>query len=210
MTRFLFVRHGAHDFIERGVIAGRQPGVHLNSAGRKQAEQIAEAFSMLPINGIYCSPLERACETASPLAAKLGLMLQIAEEFNEIDFGAWTNCAFAELEGVPEWKQWNSFRSSAVIPGGESMIAVQARALKKISELRTRCGLVAVFSHGDVIRAVLAHFLSVHLDLFQRLQIDPGSASLVEFDTTCVRVQCVNVPAHSATAITSFFPAGHR
>jgi broad specificity phosphatase PhoE len=206
MTRFLFVRHGNHDLIERGVIAGRQPGVHLNARGNKQAEQIAEAFSLLPIDGIYCSPLERACETASPLATKLGLPLQIAEEFNEIDFGAWTNCAFADLEDVPQWKQWNFFRSSAVIPYGESMVAVQARALQKISELRTRCGLVAIFSHGDVIRAVLAHFLAVHLDLFQRLQIDPGSASLVEFATTYVRVQCVNVPAQSATAITSFFP----
>jgi probable phosphoglycerate mutase len=207
MTRFLFVRHGAHDLIERGVIAGRQPGVHLNADGRKQAEQIAEALSTLPINAIYCSPLERACETASPWAAKVGLTLQIAEEFNEIDFGAWTNCAFAELEDVPEWKQWNCFRSSAVIPGGESMIAVQARALKKISELRTRCGVIAVFSHGDVIRAVLAHFLSVPLDLFQRLQIDPGSTSLIEFDTTWVRVPCLNIPAYDATAIRSFFPS---
>jgi probable phosphoglycerate mutase len=206
MTGFLFVRHAAHDLIERGVIAGRQSGVHLNACGKKQAEQLAEALSMLPINAIYCSPLERASETASPLAAKLRLPLQIAEEFNEIDFGAWTNCAFAELRDVPQWKQWNSSRSTAVIPEGESMIAVQARALKKISELQTCHGLMTVFSHGDVIRAVLAHFLTVPLDLFQRLQIDPASASLVEFDTTCVRVLCVNLPVQSATAITSFFP----
>ena len=210
MTRFLFVRHAAHNLIERGVIAGRQSGVHLNARGKKQAEQLAEALSMLPINAIYCSPLERASETASPLAAKLRLPLQIAEEFNEIDFGAWTNCAFAELRDGPQWKQWNSFRSMAVIPEGESMIAVQARALTKILELQRCHVLLAVFSHGDIIRAVIAHFLTVPLDLFQRLQIDPASASLVELDTTCVRVLCVNVPVHSATTITSFFPSSTK
>jgi broad specificity phosphatase PhoE len=192
MTRFLFVRHGAHDFIERGVIAGRQPGVHLNAQGRKQAEQIAEALSTLPIDAIYCSPLERACETASPWAAKVGLTLQIAEEFNEIDFGAWTNCAFAELEDVPEWKQWNSFRSGSAAPGGESMVAVQARATRKVLELRTRHSFVAIFTHGDIIRAVLAHFLGVHLDLFLRIEIDLASASWIELHEAAVRIRLVN------------------
>ena len=89
-------------------------------------------------------------------------------------------------------------------------IAVQARALTKILELQRCHGLLAVFSHGDIIRAVIAHFLTVPLDLFQRLQIDPASASLVELDTTCVRVLCVNVPVHSATTITSFFPSSTK
>ncbi len=192
MTRFLFVRHGVHDLIEREVIAGRQPDIHLNARGRKQAEQIAEALSTLPIDAIYCSPLERACETAKPLAAKLGLPLQIAEEFNEIDFGAWTNCAFAELENVPEWKQWNSFRSGSAAPGGESMVAVQARAVRKVSELRTRHSFVTIFTHGDIIRAVVAHFLGVHLDLFLRIEIDPASASWIELHEAAVRVRLVN------------------
>lgn len=192
MTDFLFVRHGAHDLIEREVIGGRQPDVHLNARGRKQAEQIAEALSTLPINAIYCSPLERACETARPLAAKLGLPLQIAEEFNEIDFGAWTNCAFAELENVPEWKQWNSFRSGSVVPGGESMVAVQARAVGKVAELRTRHSFVTIFTHGDIIRAVVAHFLGVHLDLFLRIQIDPASVSWIELHEAAVRIRLVN------------------
>jgi probable phosphoglycerate mutase len=192
MTPFLFVRHGAHDLIEREVIAGRQAGLHLNARGTKQAEQIAEALSMLPIDGIYCSPLERACETASPLAAKLGLPLQIAEEFNEIDFGGWTNCAFAELENVPKWQQWNSFRSGSAAPGGESMLTVQARAVRKVSELRTRHSFVTIFTHGDIIRAVLAHFLGVPLDLFLRIEIDPASANWIELGEAAVRVRLVN------------------
>ncbi|HEX4652969.1 MAG TPA: histidine phosphatase family protein [Candidatus Udaeobacter sp.] len=198
MRRFLFVRHAAHDLMERGVIAGRQSGVHLNACGREQAQQLVERLSLLPIEAIYCSPLERACETAMPLANTLRLPLQIADEFNEIDFGAWTGCTFAELKDVPEWQQWNSFRSTAVIPGGESMLAVQARALKKMSELAKHHAFVAVFSHGDVIRALLAHFLGIHLDLFQRIEIDSASASLIELGDSSVRVRLVNANAASS------------
>jgi broad specificity phosphatase PhoE len=197
MTRFLFVRHAAHDLLSLGVIAGRQSGVHLNALGMKQAEQIADRLSVLPIEAIYCSPLERACETAAPLASRLGLPLQIAEEFNEIDFGDWTNCAFVELNGVPEWQRWNQFRSAACTPNGDSMLAVQARTLAKMFELRTCHEFVAVFTHGDVIRAVLAHFLGVHLDLFQRIEIDCCSASLVELDEQSIRVRLVNGNAAS-------------
>jgi probable phosphomutase (TIGR03848 family) len=192
MSCFLFVRHATHDLLTRGVIAGRTPGVHLNPVGRKQAEAIAERLSILPIDTIYCSPLERACETAGPLASKLQLPVQIAEQFNEIDFGDWTNRPFAELDAVPEWQQWNWFRSGAIAPHGESMLQVQARAVAKISELSTRHSFVAVFTHGDLIRAVLAHFLGVPLDLFQRIEIDPGSASVVDLGTCSVRVRVVN------------------
>jgi broad specificity phosphatase PhoE len=197
MTRFLFVRHAAHDLLSRGVIAGRQPGVHLNALGKRQAEQIADRLSLLPIEAIYCSPLKRACETAIPLASRLGLPLQIAQEFNEIDFGEWTNCAFVDLKDVPEWRRWNQFRSAALTPSGDSMLAVQARTLAKMLELRTSHKFVAVFTHGDVIRAVLAHFLGVHLDLFQRIEIACCSASMVELDEHSVRVRLVNGNAAS-------------
>ena len=192
MTQFLFVRHGAHNLLTPGVICGRQPDVHLNVLGKQQSEQIAERLATLPIDAIYCSPLERARETAGPLAAKLGLAVQNAEEFNEIDVGAWTNRTVAELENVPEWQQWNSFRSGAVAPGGESMVAVQARAVAKVRELRTQHSFVAIFTHADIIRAVLAHFLGVHLDLFLRIEIDPASASWIELYEAAVRVRLVN------------------
>jgi probable phosphoglycerate mutase len=192
MTQFLFVRHAAHDLLTAGVICGRQPDVHLNALGKQQAEQIAERLATLPIDAIYCSPLERARETAGPLAAKLGLAVQNAEEFNEIDVGAWTNRTVAELENFPEWQHWNSFRSGAVAPGGESMVAVQARAVGKVSELRTRHSFVTIFTHADIIRAVLAHFLGVHLDLFLRIEIDPASASWIELHEAAVRVRLVN------------------
>ena len=192
MTQFLFVRHGAHDLLTPGVMCGRQPEVHLNVLGKQQAEQIAERLATLPIDAVYCSPLERARETADPLATKLGVALRVAEEFNEIDIGVWTNRTVTELENFPEWRQWNSFRSGVVAPGGESMVAVQARAVAKVSELRTRHNFVTVFTHADIIRAVLAHFLGVHLDLFLRIEIDPASASWIELYEAAVRVRLVN------------------
>ena len=192
MTQFLFVRHGAHNLLTPGVICGRQPDVHLNVLGKQQSEQIAERLATLSIDAIYCSPLERARETAGPLAAKLGLAVQNAEEFNEIDVGVWTNRTVAELENVPEWQRWNSFRSGAVAPGGESMVAVQGRAVAKVRELRTQHSFVTIFTHADIIRAVLAHFLGVHLDLFLRIEIDPASASWIELYEAAVRVRLVN------------------
>jgi probable phosphoglycerate mutase len=118
--------------------------------------------------------------------------VQIAEEFNEIDVGVWTNRTLAELENFPEWQQWNSFRSGAVAPGGESMVAVQARAVAKVSALRTRHTFVTIFTHADIIRAVVAHFLGVHLDLFLRIEIDPASGSWIELHQAAVRIRIVN------------------
>jgi probable phosphoglycerate mutase len=201
MTRFLLVRHTAHDFLVEGMIAGRQPGVHLNAAGKKQAEALAEHLSILPIDAIHSSPLERARETAAPLARKVGLQVQIADEFNEIEVGNWTNRAFRELDSEEHWQRWNRFRSSTATPSGELMLDAQTRAVRKISELKEKYRFVAIFSHGDPIRAVVAHFLGLHLDLFLRLSIDPGSLSLIDLGDHSVRVRMVNAPAEASNAI---------
>jgi broad specificity phosphatase PhoE len=207
MTSFLLARHTAHDFLTKGAIAGRQPGVHLNALGKKQAEQLAESLSILPIDAIYSGPLERARETAEPLARKLGQPLRIAAEFDEIDTGDWTNRTLAELDRLPEWRRWNSFRSSTTPPNGEPMLEVQRRAVGKISLLRDRHRFVAIFSHGDVIRAVVAHFIGLHIDLFARLEIDPGSLSLIELSENWVRVRCVNAMPDGAAAINAILRA---
>lgn len=191
MTNFLFIRHTAHDFLGHK-IPGRLPGVHLNAVGLKQAEELGERLSILPIEAIYCSPMERACETAAPLAKRLKIAPQIAEAFNEVDAGEWTNKTFAELEGTPAWRQWNTQRSVATIPGGESMLEVQARVLRKVTELRDRHRCVAIFSHGDVIRGALVYFLGLHVDLVSRLEVDPGSINLVQLYQSAVVVRVVN------------------
>lgn len=201
MKRFLFVRHTAHDYLAKG-IAGRQPGVHLNDSGRKKAEAVGDHLACLPINAIYSSPLERARETAEPLARKLGIDVQLADEFNEVDMGAWTGRTFLELDSVPQWKQWNAFRSSTRPPNGESMLEVQQRVLQKLGDIPASAGLVLIVSHGDVIRAIVVHYLGLHLDLLHRIEVDPGGLSLIELGQDWARVRCVNSTADGATALT--------
>jgi broad specificity phosphatase PhoE len=194
MTMFVFVRHGENDLI-RTRVAGRQPGIHLNERGREQARKLADALCGLSIDAIFAGPLERACETAEPLCRKLNLPLQIAEEFNEIQFGEWTNGPFDDLRNDPQFKVWNSFRSFSAPPKGELMIEVQARVVRKLDELRKQCRFVVIFSHGDVIRATIAYALAVPLDLFQRIQIDSASISAIEVGEDWLRVRLINTSA---------------
>ena len=190
-TTFVLVRHGENDLIHTR-LAGRQPGVHLNQRGRAQADQIARALRKFPIDAIVAGPLERACETAEPLCAATGLELHVADEFTEVDAPEWTNRTFEELRNDPSFRIWNTLRSFSAPPGGEPMLEVQARVLRKIRELRERYGFVVIFSHGDVIRATMAYALGVPLDLFGRIQIDSASISVFELGDDFVRVRLVN------------------
>ena len=194
MTNFLFIRHGAHDYLGRA-IAGSKPGVHLNERGRAQAAHLAEKLSLLPIDAIYSGPLERVRETAEPIAAARNLPLQIADEFTEIGLGDWTDRAFTDLGGEQLWGHYNSFRSSTTAPGGELMLEVQARVVRKLVAVREQHQFVVIVTHGDVIRTAFAHFLGVHLDLFQRIEVDPASLSLVELGENFVSVRLLNAPS---------------
>jgi probable phosphoglycerate mutase len=180
LTTFLLLRHAAHDLVEN-TLAGRMPGVHLSAQGRRQAEALARRLAELPLAAIYSSPLERAVQTAQPLAARLGLPVQICEGFAEIDFGEWTGRRFADLAQEPRWQHWNAFRSGAGLPNGGLMLWVQARAVAALHELCQQHPdlVVAVVSHGDVLKAAIAYYLGVPLDLFQRIEISPASLSIL-------------------------------
>ncbi|HEV3410463.1 MAG TPA: histidine phosphatase family protein [Chthoniobacterales bacterium] len=197
MTKFLFIRHGAHDLLFKR-IAGRQAGVHLNELGREQAAQLAERLSQLSIEAIYSGPLERARETAEPICRRLNLPLQIADEFTEIDPGEWANRTFEELAQISGWSDFNVFRSCTAAPGGESMLEVQVRVVRKLHELRKPHQFVAIFSHGDVIRAIAALVLGMPLDLFLRIEIDPASMTLIEMSENFARVRFLNLPCEGA------------
>lgn len=199
-TNFLFVRHGAHDYLGRA-IAGRIAGVHLNDLGRQQAEHLGEKLSQLPVDAVYSGPLERVRQTAEPISRKFRLPLQIDDAFNEIGVGEWEDRSFAELGEEPLWRRFNSFRSSTAPGGGELMLEVQARALRKLDELRRRHEFVVVITHGDVIRAVMAHFLGTHLDLFFRIEIDPASLSLLEFGEGFAAVRLLNAPSSGSPLV---------
>jgi broad specificity phosphatase PhoE len=194
VTNFLFIRHGAHDYLGRA-IAGNKAGVHLNERGREQAAHLPHKLSLLPIDAIYSGPLERVRETAESLAAARGLPLQFADEFTEINFGEWVDRAFTDLSAEQLWGHYNSFRSCTTAPGGELMLEVQARVMRKLTQLRGQHEFVVIVTHGDVIRATFAHFLGVHVDLFLRMEIDPASLNLLELGDNFVRVRLLNSPS---------------
>lgn len=192
-TTFLLIRHASHDRLGHAIV-GRTSGVRLSADGLLQAEALAERFAAGSLHAIYSSPLERARATAAPIAARLGLEVQIAEELNELDFGAWTNRTLADLNDLEEWRRFNLFRSGCRIPGGESMLEVQDRMLRLLDRLRAahREESVALVSHGDVIKATLAHCLGVPLDLFQRIEIGPASISAVRIGRYGPEVLLIN------------------
>jgi broad specificity phosphatase PhoE len=180
MTTFALIRHASHALLGHTIV-GRAPGVPLSPDGAREAERIAERLERSGIGALYSSPLERARATAAPVAARLHVDVQIADELNEIDFGDWTNRTLAELHELEEWRRFNVFRSTSRIPNGEAMAEVQGRMLRLIERLCSAHSeqSVALVSHGDVIKATLAHCLGVPLDLFQRIEISPASVSLV-------------------------------
>jgi probable phosphomutase (TIGR03848 family) len=195
MTTFLLIRHALCDPVGRS-IAGRQPGIRLNRAGREQADGLAARLQSVPLHGIYTSPLERAVETGEAIAAAKGMQAQIAEAWNEIDFGEWTGRAISDLDELPEWRRFNRFRSNSTIPGGENMAEVLGRVLPELERLRRLhpdpAACVAVVSHGDVLRSLIAHVLGIPLDLFQRLEISPASVSVLELTDDGGRVLLLN------------------
>jgi probable phosphoglycerate mutase len=193
MTTFLLIRHGSIDLLGR-TLAGRAPDVHLNARGKVEAERLAERLAHIPVRAIYTSPMERAQETAWPLAARFGLDLRISAGLDEIDFGAWTRRSFSELDPQPEWQRWNAARSEARAPGGESMGEVQARVVAEIESLAPLHGneAVALISHGDVIKAALMHTLGVPLDHILRFEISPASVSVLLHRPDGAQVALVN------------------
>lgn len=180
-TRFLLLRHAAHDR-QGELLTGRMDGVHLGARGRREAQLLAERLRREPIAAIYSSPLPRAVETAAPISRTLHLPIVTAEQLNEIDFGEWTGRPIHALAPDPAWRLWNSRRSLGRAPGGESMLAAQMRVVGFMAELRetNRGRNVLLVSHGDVIRAAIAYYLGLTLDLMLRFEVAPGSLSIVE------------------------------
>jgi probable phosphoglycerate mutase len=193
MTTFALIRHAEHRLVGHTMV-GRASGVRLSPEGVGQAERLAERLAGSSIGALYSSPLERAVHTAVAIAARVGVEVEVAEELNEIEFGAWTNRTLEDLRPVEEWRRFNLFRSGSEIPGGEMMVEVQGRMLRLIERL---CRVhpeqaVALVSHGDVIKATLAHYLGVPLDLFHRIGISPASLSIVRIERYGPEVLLIN------------------
>ncbi len=176
--------------------------MHLTAAGERQASSLGERLSGCGIDAVHTSPRERARQTAEAVVARTGAALEVVEALDEIDFGNWTGAGFDELEGQPSWKVWNEARGSASPPGGESMVAAQARAVAHVEGIaRTRAGVrIALVSHADILRALVAHYLGLSLDNLLRFEIDPASVSRIEVGSRGGRVLGLNeTPGDVAT-----------
>jgi len=180
MATFYLIRHGNNDWIGK-TIAGWMPGVHLNQEGRKQAEALGRKLSGRGIARIVSSPLERAAETAAPIAAALGLDIETSDALGEIRFGEWTGKPIPELDRDPEWRRFCAYRSGTRAPGGETMLETQLRIVRELDCLRQQSpdSVIAVVSHADTIRAALLHYLGMPIDLYARIEIRPASFSIV-------------------------------
>jgi probable phosphoglycerate mutase len=169
-------------------------GVSLSAAGRAQASLVAARLAGQAIAALHVSPLERARETAEPIARTLGLEPVVTEALNEIDFGAWTGSTFAELRHHPDWEPWNRSRSRSRAPGGETMGEVQSRVSAWIQAVRADhpdAGVIAV-CHGDVIKAAVCETLGLSLDHHHRFALHPGSISLIAVDEGGRRLVTLN------------------
>lgn len=197
MTLLHLVRHADHDWIGRG-IAGRMD-TSLNETGRAQAEQLGRWFARQRATGqrvtsLWASPLPRTQQTAEPIARALNLPVRTADALLEVEFGAWTGRDFPELDADPEWRRWNGARSLARPPGGETTLEVQARMVGFINRLCADDpqGIHVLVSHGDAIRAAIAYYLGVPIDLFLRIEVSPASISVLAIDGWTPKVLRLN------------------
>ena len=166
----------------------------MNEAGQQQAQMLAERLAGSGIQYIFTSPLERARETAEPLALRLNIPLRVSEPLIEVDFGDWTGKAFAELDQLELWKKWNTLRSAGRVPNGESMIEVQARIVGEIERIRRAFpnDRIALLSHGDPIRAAITYYLGMPLDMLLRIEVSSASVTAFSVDDWQIRFDTIN------------------
>lgn len=207
MTTLLLIRHGRTTANSSGVLAGWTAGVQLDDVGRDQADRLSERLAGLPLAAAISSPLERCVETAQRGLTDSHPSLEIDERMGECRYGDWTGRALKDLAKDPLWKVVQSHPSAVLFPGegGESLREVQTRAVTAVREHNARLGpdaVYAMFSHGDVIKAVLADALGLHLDLFQRIVVDPCSVSVVHFTEQRPFVERMNDRAGDLSVLT--------
>jgi probable phosphomutase (TIGR03848 family) len=197
VTTVILLRHGRTTANAGGVLAGWTPGVQLDETGTAQVRAVGERLAKVPLAAVVSSPLERCRQTADGVAVGRELAVQSDDRLGEARYGDWTGRTIKELVKDPLWKVVQQHPSAAVFPGpdGEGLAQTQARAVAAVREWNAKLGPDAVWlacSHGDVIKAILADALGLHLDQFQRIVVDPASVSVVTYTETRPFVVRVN------------------
>lgn len=190
MAIVILARHGRTTANTAGTLAGRTKGVHLDEHGLEQARAAAQRLVALRLDAVVTSPLERCRETAQEIARAQATRLRVTTERGllECDYGAWTGRDLKSLAKEPLWRTVQAHPSAAVFPEGESMAAMAARAVATLRRWDARMeaehgpdSVWVAVSHGDVIKAVIADALGLHLDEFQRIVVDPASLSVIRY-----------------------------
>lgn len=193
-TLAVFVRHGPTPTTGK-VVPGRARGLHLGAEGVARAEAVAERLASLKqVDAVYASPLERARETAAPIARRLGTKVSVDRGLSDCDAGEWTGTELKVLARRPEWQVVRTYPSGFRFPGGESFMEMHSRVVSTVDRLRARHpgGTIVLVSHADPIKVAVAHAAGTPLDLFQRLSISPCSVSAIAYADAGPTVLTVN------------------
>lgn len=178
MTQLLLIRHAVNDFVKTGKLAGWTPGVHLNEEGLAQAEALGQRLAGASIDTIYASPLERTMETAQAIQRHHShLTIVQSSDIGEVRYGDWEGMAISALQSRKMWHLVQEYPSRAYFPNGEAMRDVQIRAVNAVERIAAAHPrqTVVIVSHADLIKMILAHYLGMHLDNFQRIVVSPAS-----------------------------------
>lgn len=181
MSFILLVRHGQNDWVGKKRLAGWTPGVHLNEQGETEVSQLSQRLAHLPIKAVYSSPLERCLETAAEIAKPHDLLVVELDAVGEVHYGKWQGKKIKKLSKKRSWYAVQHFPSRFQFPQGETLRSVQQRAVDAIEKLAGAHSdeMIVVTSHADVIKLILAHYLGMHIDLFQRIGLSPASVSIL-------------------------------
>lgn len=195
MPLILLVRHAENDYTRKGRLAGRLSAVHLNPRGREQAQALAQCLKNVPLKAIYSSPLERARETAEPLAQTHQLEVRIHSGLIEVDYGEWQGKSLKGLRRLKSWRIVQHTPSLMQFPQGEMILEAQYRITQALHEIANQHGegdWVVCVSHADPIKLAIAHFLGMPLDAYQRLSVGLASINAIHLDHQGVRLVALN------------------
>ena len=217
MATVLLVRHGRTTANATGLLAGRTPGVSLDEVGREQAARTGDRIAAVPVARVVSSPLERCRETARAILERQSTAPpeSVDADLIECDYGAWQGRALKDLATEELWRTVQAHPSAVTFPGGESIASMQARAVAAIrrhdAEVESEHGPGAVWvavSHGDLLKAILADALGMHLDMFQRLEAGPASLSIVSYGAIRPRVLAINTDSGDLSWLAAGVRAG--
>lgn len=197
MTTIILIRHAHSEANEKGILAGRAPGVMLSKKGEKQAQELIQRLGNLHAKSIRISPLERCLSTLQPWLQKQELsrkLVSIDSDLSEVDYGDWTGKKLSRLAIKKEWRIVQNSPSKMIFPGGEALLAVQERATNALhrSIKEARGGVAVMVSHGDVIKSIIASTLDLDLDKFQKIVIDPASITVIDYNKKNFRLLHLN------------------